>query len=62
MQADTSPDAEAVRIAALSTMPGVERLRLAMELSEAVNALAAAGRYDRSRRTVSDGDLHAEGS
>lgn len=50
MQADTRPDADEVRLCALSRMPGTERLRLAIELSEAVRAFAELGEKNRAER------------
>lgn len=55
MQADTTPDAEAVRLAALRKLSGAERLKLALELSETVRALELAGRMARAELRVSGG-------
>ena len=50
MSLDTSADAAAVRLRALRSMSGSERLAHALDMSETVRALWERGRRDRADR------------
>ena len=49
MSLDTSPDIATRRIAALSALSPLDRLREAIDMSNVVSALAEAGRKHRER-------------
>lgn len=54
MNLDTSPDIVSRRIAALSALTPEERFKEAIEMSNVVADLAAAGRAHRAERQASD--------
>lgn len=49
MERDTSTEAEALRVAALRRLDGASRLAEALEMSEAVQEIAEAGRRARGQ-------------
>jgi len=48
MESDTSREAAAIRLAALRRLDGASRLAQALEMSEAVQGIAEAGRVARA--------------